>query len=161
MVEKYNKGDKMKRLTVTCLLLLFATTLFAQVSTGGSIDVSMGSNQKAQGTGSWNLEYKLLSFVSTGIKLSGQTDFENMYAVTPSIFARLYPFSGAFAEANLGGKFSWTNQIFSQNFTLGGAIGWRITSGNTYIEPKLNFDYVFGAKEPFSWSGGVGAGYSF
>ena len=151
----------MKRFTVSCLLLLFATTLFAQVSTGGSIDVSMGSNQKAQGTGSWNLEYKLLSFVSTGIKLSGQTDFENMYAVTPSIFARLYPFSGAFAEANLGGKFSWTNQIFSQNFSLGGAIGWRITSGNTYIEPKLNFDYVFGAKEPFSWSGGVGAGYSF
>lgn len=151
----------MKRLTVTCLLLLFATTIFAQISTGGSIDVSMGSNQKAQGTGSWNLEYKLLSFVSTGVKLSGQTDFENMYAVTPSIFARLYPFSGAFAEANLGGKFSWTNQIFSQNFSLGGAIGWRITSGNTYIEPKLNFDYVFGAKEPFSWSGGVGAGYSF
>ena len=151
----------MKRFVVMCLLLFCVTGLFAQVSTGGSIDVSMGSDQKAQGTGSWNLEYKFLSFVSTGIKLSGQTNFENMYAVTPSVFTRIYPFSGAFAEANLGGKFSWTNKIFSQNFTLGGAIGWRITSGNTYIEPKLNFDYVFGAKEPFSWSGGVGAGYSF
>ena len=106
----------MKHLTVACLLLLFTTTLFAQVSTGGAIDVSMGSDQKPQGTGSWNLEYKFLSFVSTGIKLSGQTDFKTSYAVTPSIFARLYPFSGAFAEANLGGKFNWTNKVFSKNF---------------------------------------------
>ena len=161
MVEKYNKGDKMKRLTVTCLLLLFTTTIFAQISTGGSLDVTMGSDQKPNGTGSWNLEYKLLSFASAGIKLSGQTDFENSYSVTPSIFARLYPFSGAFAEANLGGKLNWTNKIFSKNFTMGGSLGWRITSGNTYIEPKLSFDYVFGAKDPLSWSGGVGAGYNF
>lgn len=151
----------MKRLTVTCLVLLFATTLFAQISTGGSLDVSLGSDQKPKGTGSWNLEYKLLSFASAGIKLSGQTDFETIYAVTPSIFARLYPFSGAFAEVNLGGKFNWTNKVFTQNFIMGGSLGWRITSGNTYIEPKLSFDYVFGAQDPLSWSGGVGAGYNF
>ena len=75
--------------------------------------------------------------------------------------ARLYPFSGAFAEANLGGKFSWQEKVLSKNFTMGGSVGWRISSGRTYIEPKINFDYAFGAKEPFSWSGGVGAGYSF
>lgn len=151
----------MKKIGMFSLLILCSTTIFAQVSTGGSLDISLGSKQKTQGTGSWNLEYKFLSFVSTGIKLSGQTDFETSYAVTPSIFARLYPFSGAFAEANLGGKFSWTNKVFAKNFTMGGSLGWRITSGNTYIEPKISFDYVFGAEEPFSWSGGVGAGYNF
>ena len=151
----------MKKIGMFSLLILCSTTIFAQVSTGGSLDISLGSDQKTQGTGSWNLEYKFLSFVSTGIKLSGQTDFETSYAVTPSIFARLYPFSGSFAVANLGGKFSWTNEVFAKNFTMGGSLGWRITSGNTYIEPKISFDYVFGAKKPFSWSGGVGAGYNF
>ncbi len=152
---------KKKLLLLTVLFLSLTIQTFAQISTGGSLDVTMGSDQNPKGTGSWNLEYKLLSFASAGIKLSGQTNFENNYAVTPTIFARLYPVSGAFAEANLGGKFSWTNKVFSKNFTMGGSLGWRITSGSTYIEPKLSFDYVFGAKEPFNWSGGVGAGYNF
>ena len=151
----------MKRIVTFGLLLFCAAALFASISTGGSVDVNLGSDMEPQGTGSWNLEYGFLSFASAGIKLSGQTDFENTYAVMPTVFARLYPFSGAFAEANLGGKFSWTDKVFSKNFTMGGAVGWRMTSGNIYIEPKVSFDYVFGAEEPFSWSGGVGAGYSF
>ena len=109
---------KKKLLLLTILFVSLSVQTFAQISTGGSLDVTMGSDQKPKGTGSWNLEYKLLSFASAGIKLSGQTNFENNYAVTPTIFARLYPFSGAFAEANLGGKFSWTNKIFSKNFTM-------------------------------------------
>ena len=151
----------MKRLLTIILMTGVLGLATAQISTGGSVDVNFGSDMKPQGTGSWNLEYRFLSIASAGIKLAGQTDFEHKFAVTPTIFARLYPFSGAFAEANLGGKFSWQEKVLSKNFTMGGSVGWRISSGKTYIEPKINFDYAFGAKEPVSWSGGVGAGYSF
>lgn len=150
-----------KLLTLILVLLITVSSVFANISTGGSIDVNFGSDMKPKGTGSWNLEYKLLSFASAGIKLAGQTDFGKIFSINPTAFARLYPFSGAFAEANLGGKFSWTNKSFTKHFTLGGSVGWRISSGRTYIEPKISFDYAFGAKDPFSWSGGVGAGYNF
>ncbi len=123
--------------------------------------MNLGSDMEPQGAGSWNLEYRFLSIASAGIKLAGQTDFKDNYSVIPTAFTRLYPFSGAFAEASLGGRFSWTDKIFTKNLTIGGSVGWRISSGKTYIEPKLNFDYAFGADKPFSWSGGVGAGYSF
>ena len=43
----------------------------------------------------------------------------------------------------------------------GAALGWRITSGKSYIEPKVNLEYLFGAPEPYSWSAGIGAGYTF
>lgn len=144
-----------------CLSILIGFQTFANISTGGSIDVNFGSDNKPMGTGSWNLEYKFLSFASAGIKLSGQSNFENNFALTPTAFARLYPFSGAFAEVNLGGKFNWINKSLKKNFTMGGSIGWRITSGPTYIEPKFSFDYAFGSNDPFTWSGGVGAGYNF
>ncbi|MBQ8384945.1 MAG: hypothetical protein IJX45_06930 [Spirochaetaceae bacterium] len=151
----------MKRLLTIILMTGVLGLATAQISTGGSVDVNFGSDMKPQGTGSWNLEYRFLSIASAGIKLAGQTDFEHKFAVTPTIFARLYPFSGAFAEINMGGKFNWQEKVFSKNFTMGGSVGWRISSGKTYIEPKINFDYAFGAKDPFNWSGGVGAGYSF
>lgn len=151
----------MKRLLTIVLTMGALGLATAQISTGGSVDMNFGSDMKPQGTGSWNLEYRFLSIASAGIKLAGQTNFENNFAVTPTVFARLYPFSGAFAEANLGGKFSWQEKVLSKNFTMGGSVGWRISSGRTYIEPKVSFDYAFGAQEPFSWSGGVGAGYSF
>ena len=145
----------------TCLFLLIGFQIFANISTGGSIDVNVGSDKKPMGTGSWNLEYRFLSFASAGVKLSGQSNFENTFALSPTIFARLYPFSGAFAEVKLGGKFNWVDKSLKKNLTMGGSIGWRITSGSTYIEPKFSFDYVFGSKDPFTWSGGVGAGYNF
>lgn len=144
-----------------CLFLLIEFQTFANISTGGSIDVNFGSDNKPMGTGSWNLEYKFLSFASAGIKLSGQSNFENNFALMPTAFARLYPFAEAFAEVTIGGQFNWVNHVLKKNFTMGGGVGWRITSGNTYIEPKFSFDYVFGAKDPFKWSGGVGAGYKF
>lgn len=143
------------------IFLLIGFQTFANISTGGSIDVNFGSDNKPMGTGSWNLEYKFLSFASAGVKLSGQSNFENTFALTPTAFARLYPFSGAFVEVNIGGKFNWINKSLKKNFTMGGSVGWRITSGHIYIEPKVSFDYAFGSKEPFTWSGGVGAGYSF
>ena len=92
----------MKRLLMVVLMISSMGVITAQISTGGSVDVNFGSDMKPQGTGSWNLEYRFLSIASAGIKLAGQTDFEHKFAVTPTIFARLYPFSGAFAEANLG-----------------------------------------------------------
>lgn len=151
----------MKRLLFVLFLASSLGIATAQISTGGAVDVDFGSDMEPQGTGSWNLEYKFLSIASAGVKLSGQTDFDNKFAVTPTIFARVYPFSGAFAEANLGGRFSWQEKVFSKHLTMGGSVGWRISSGKAYIEPKINFNYAFGAKEPFTWSGGVGAGYSF
>lgn len=131
------------------------------VSVGGSLDVNMGSNMSPTGSGSLNIEYKPASLFSVGFKLSGNTNFEDAFSATPSVFARLYPFSGAFAEGSIGGKLAWKDKNMTKNLSAGASVGWRITAGNSYIEPKVNIDYVFGAADPYSWSAGVGAGYSF
>lgn len=155
----------MKKTTTVFLAIVFfaVSAAFAAdgLSVGGSLDVNMGSNMNPYGSGSLNIEYRPFSMVSIGFKISGQTNFNDRFSAVPSVFARLYPFSGAFAEGSIGGSFSWANKVTSKNMSAGASIGWRITAGNTYIEPKINMDYVFGAAEPYSWSAGVGAGYSF
>lgn len=155
----------MKKLFVVFMVLslvsVHALVAADGVSVGGSIDVNMGSDMTPTGSASLNLEYKPFSLFSVGVKVSGQTNFNNRFSATPSVFARLYPFSGAFAEGSVGGSFLWEDKNVSKNMSAGASIGWRITSGNTYIEPKISMDYIFGAEEPYSWSAGVGAGYSF
>lgn len=150
------------------LVAVFFTTIISSVvfaadgiSVGSSLDIKMGSDKKTTGVGSLNIEYKPISIFSVGLKLSGSTNFEDTFSATPSVFARLYPFSGAFAEGSIGGKMAWKNKNMTKQLSAGASIGWRITTGNSYIEPKVNIDYVFGAEDPYSWSAGVGAGYSF
>ena len=81
-----------KRILGITAAVLLCTAVYgaSNVSAGGSIDVNMGSNMEPTGSGSFNLEYKPLSIFSIGVKASGQTDFEDFFAVTPSVFAR-YP----------------------------------------------------------------------
>lgn len=131
------------------------------LSVGGSIDMNMGSGMEPIAAGSINIEFAPINIFSLGLRIAGETDFETKYIATPTAFARLYPFAGLFAEGSLGGKFSKVNDVSTKNLSAGASFGWRISSGGSYVEPKLNLEYVFGADEPFSWAMGVGAGYSF
>lgn len=152
-----------KIIFLTCFFALTGTALLSAsgISVGGSIDMNMGSNVDPSVSGSLNIEFNPLTIFSLGLRIAGESDFETKYIATPTAFARLYPFAGLFAEGSLGGKFSKVNNVSTRNLSAGASFGWRISSGGTYIEPKLNLEYVFGADEPFSWAMGVGAGYSF
>ncbi|MBO5137817.1 MAG: hypothetical protein J6B81_04930 [Spirochaetaceae bacterium] len=155
----------MKKIALMILIAtVVASGLWANsgVSVGGGLDVNMGSNMEPTGSGNINIEFKPIGFFGFGAKMSAKTDFDNFFSASPSIFARLYPFSNAFAEGSIGGNFSWQDsKLANKSITAGASIGWRITTGNSYIEPKISLDYVFGAAEPFSWAAGIGAGYSF
>ncbi len=153
-----------KIITLLILMVLLIPSIFAKdgLSVGGSLDVDMGSNKDTIASGSLNVEYKPIDVFSLGFKLTGKTDFSESLTATPAIFARLYPFGGAFLEGSMGGNILWKGNVINlNNLVAGAALGWRITSGKSYIEPKVNLEYIFGAPEPYSWSAGVGAGYTF
>ena len=145
------------------LLLIFIPSCFAKdgLYVGGSLDIDVSSSETMITSGSINIEYKPVSIFSLGLKASGKTDFAENLIVSPSAFLRFYPVSNTFLEGSLGGSTLWSGKDKETKMVAGASLGWRVESGKTYIEPKVNIDYIFDAEEPFSWSAGIGAGYTF
>lgn len=156
----------MKKLIIICMFVLTASLACAfdtsKFSFGGQIDVNLDTSSDPSGSAGISAEYRPFRIFSVGIKADAMTNFKKTFGVQPMLFARLYPFSGLFIEGSGGGRFEWTKgSPMSKYGVAGAAAGWRIELGGFYTEPKINCEYVFGAKEPFSWGAGIGAGFRF
>ncbi len=156
----------MNKLFIICMFILTAALACAfdtsKFSIGGQLDVNLDTSSDPSGSAGINAEYRPFSIFSIGIKTDVTTNFKKTFGVQPMLYARLYPFSGLFIEGSGGGKFEWTKGSSMSTYGVaGGAAGWRIELGSFYTEPKINCEYTFTAKEPFSWGAGVGAGFRF
>ncbi len=114
----------------------------------------------------FSFDYSIFRRFSVGLKVLVSYDFfeknNSIYSVEPLGFMRWYavsptgePSAGLFVEAQGGVELIFVNSDLKNSLDIGGAVGFRIVSGNFYVEPILRggYPYIFGL--------GINAGFRF
>lgn len=159
------KSFDISRSSKTEQLLHHAATIYKS-SIGLILEANKNSISVVAPAAGISFDYSILRRLSLGAKVLISYDFaekdNSIYALEPLAFARWYvvspsgePSAGLFVEAQGGGELLFVNSQFKFSPSAGGAIGFRIASGNFYFEPFLRggYPYIFGA--------GINAGFRF
>lgn len=159
------KKYEVSRSSRTEQLLHHAATIYKS-SLGFILEANKNSLSKIAPGGGVSFDYNVTRHFSLGIRALVSYDaFEKentIYAIEPLGFLRWYavsptgePSAGLFAEVQGGAEMLLVNDAFKSTWDAGLALGFRVVTGNFYIEPILRggYPYIFGA--------GLGAGMRF
>ncbi len=113
-----------------------------------------------------SFDYSVTRRLSLGVKALASYDaFEKdntIYTVEPLVFVRWYavsptgePSAGLFVEAQGGAAILMVNSDLKSTGSTGLSLGFRIPTGNFYVEPLLRGGY------PYMFGAGVGMGFRF